>query len=189
MSSNKNRAYEYKTIVVKRSLVALYTNSFQDFRWKLVEQQPSKHVSQASVNPYHVDVTPAETGMQTTCEKTQVALMMILRFCRKRKFDNKKEIEILEIQCENALTGIERLEKKSSVPVLDSSLNVGVAGLPVEHLASSRTNKTETKQLYVLVQKYLSVAHAACKQAYALLRKQKEKTYLEQCEPELALAM
>ena len=189
MNSNKDITYEYKTVVVKCSLVALYTNSFQDFGWKLVKKQPSKHVSQVSVNPYYVDTTPAEIGMQTTCEKAQAVEMMILRFCRERKFDNNKEIEILEIQCENALSGIERLEKKSNVHTLDFPLSADVAALPVEHLACQNTNKKETKQLDSLVQKYLSIARGASKQAHVLLKTPKEKTYLTQCESLLALAV
>ena len=186
--SNKSITYEYKTIVVKCNLVALYTNSFQDFGWKLVKQQPSKHVSQISVNPYHVDITPAETVMQPTCEKTQAAPMIILRFCRERKFDNKKEIEILEIQCENALSSIERLEKKTSVRE-DFPLSAGAVGLPVEHLACRKTSKKETKQLDSLVQTYLSTAYGACKQARVLLNKPKDSTFIVHSDPVLALAV
>lgn len=138
MSNQENFvAYEYKNISVKRDSVALYEDCLKNFGWTLIEQKNHGFVpAQVDVNPHQVETDVTAYSTVAAPETVDEADVLTLKFKRNRRLLNKREIDKLERQCEDALRAIEKLEKKNSARVMGVSLGTGIIGTAFLGLAT-----------------------------------------------------
>ena len=190
-------AYEYKNIAVKRDSVALYTDCLKNFGWDLIEERTHGYVPQVNT-PVNITGSVPSYTVQTPPAKVEDVDMVTLKFKRDRKLSNKREIDKLERQCEEALAAIAKLEKKNSAQTMGLSLGtgivgtaflvlaaynfgaggvapgvmftiVGVVGWAVGFLANRKVGKKKSAQSEPVIQQQLDVVYSVCEQAHALL--------------------
>lgn len=190
-------AYEYKNIAVKRNSVALHTDCLKNFGWDLIEEHTHGYAPQVNTPVNNTGNVPSYT-VQTPPEKVEEVDMVTLKFKRDRKLINKREIDKLERQCEEALAVIAKLEKKNSAQTMGISLGTGIVGTAflvlaaynfgvggivsgviftvigavgwaVGFFANRKVGKKKSAQSEPVIQQQLDVVYSICEQAHALL--------------------
>jgi len=189
MTNNKDFvAYEYKNITVKRDSVTIYTDCLSNFGWELVDEHKHSYApAQADTN--HIPAIP---------ETVEGLDLMVLKFKRDRRIENKLEINRLERKCEDALAAIDSLEKKNSAYTLGVSIGTGLigtaflgfavysfmssnivvgvllailgtAGWGIGFFANLKLGRRKSAQTEPMIQAQLDVVYATCEQAHALI--------------------
>jgi len=193
--SNGFVAYEYKNINVKRDSVPLYEDCYRNFGWSLVEQYE-----------YGVHATPNTTYTNTAnvphvsvqTNKPADVDIVTLKFKRDSRLNNKPKLDILQSQCEDALTAIDQLQKKGSAKTMGTALGlgivgtgflalavynfvsantilgvvftiIGVAGWGIGFLANHRIGRKNKAQLAPMIQEQFEIIHGTCEQAHGML--------------------
>lgn len=193
MNNEKFVAYEYKNISVKREAVPIYMDCLQNFGWILIEERGHGYGA-----PYRITAELSGMIAQASPENADIADLVTLKFKRNRKITNRLEIDKLEGQCEEALTAIDKLEKKNNAQSMGISLGagmigtvflglaaynfiaanlvvgivcavVGMAGWGAGFFANQRISKKKAKQSESMIQQYLETAYSTCEQAHELL--------------------
>jgi len=198
-SNSENKgfvAYEYKNINVTRDSVPLYEDCYRNFGWSLVEQYeygvhqaPNTTYTGNTANVPHVSV---QTGKPADVD------IVTLKFKRDSRLCNKQKLDILQGQCEDAITAIDHLQKKGSAQTMGTALGlgivgtgflalavynfisastplgvaftiIGVAGWGIGFLANSRIGRRKKAQLEPMLQEQFEIIHGTCEQAHAML--------------------
>jgi len=128
--SKKYVGYEYKTVVVRREMEGLWTDSYKNMGWELEKSCPAvvKHVW----GPIRLLVAPLAIFPKSHFSKMvkdhDSETNMELTFKRDRNMDQKTELNRLQMQFENAADVIDKLEesKKTGASVL--GYTVGLLG-------------------------------------------------------------
>lgn len=102
MNENKFVGYEYKSINVKRSMVSLYTDGYENFGWKL-------------------ESTENERGNLTMDTVT-------MKFKRDRKICNKAELTRLQRKFDACVSEILSLEASKNIKASVIAYTIGIIG-------------------------------------------------------------
>ena len=193
-NNNSFVAYEYKNITVKRDSVAIYTDCLSNFGWTLIDElEYGYHQAPTNVTHIYTPVVPPVSPGRTDDLET-----VALKFNRNRNISHKLEINRLERKCEDALSSINGIERKSNAYTMGISLGTGIvgtailafavynfvssniaigvflavlgfAGWGIGFFANRKASKKQSVQTDPMIQEQLEIAYGACEQAHALL--------------------
>ena len=117
MNENTNFvAYEYKDIALKRSMAAMYIDCMKNFGWELIER-----------NEYGI-LNSNPLAVQIYHERPEAPDAVILKFRRDKKMDNRRKINELEGQYEDAFKKLGKLDTKNDAKTMGISLGSGIVG-------------------------------------------------------------
>ena len=198
--SNKESfvGYEYKTVNATRDSAGMYIDCMENFGWSLVEND-GYNVQDllSSLNPVNFGRNIASVA-QTFGETADAAPAMTLKFKRDRRIENKQQLEKLEREYEDALSAIQKAERKNIAQTMGISLGTGIIGtafigLAVYNFVFSNTvlgvvfaaigavgwaigffsnmkiGKKKSTQTEPYVQEQLNIVYSTCEKAHALL--------------------
>ncbi|MFZ7102077.1 MAG: phage holin family protein [Peptococcaceae bacterium] len=112
-------SYEYMSISVRKEHEPLYSDCYENFGWQPIANWEPAIIQPISQVPQVSQVSPLSPG---NC-------LIILKFKRNRNIKGKSQLNLLQKQCESALTIINSLEKsKESYPTA-IALTFGLTGL------------------------------------------------------------
>jgi len=198
--SNKESfvGYEYKTVNATRDSAGMYIDCMENFGWSLVENDGyNVQDSLSSLNPVNFGRNIASAA-QTFGETADAAPAMTLKFKRDRRIENKQQLEKLEREYEDALSAIQKAERKNIAQTMGISLGTGIIGtafigLAVYNFVFSNTvlgvvfaaigavgwaigffsnmkiGKKKSTQTEPYVQEQLNIVYSTCEKAHALL--------------------
>jgi len=197
-NNNSFVAYEYKNVTVKRDTATIYTDCLENFGWELLENDGYEMGGLLSnLNPVNLGANIANAA-HSFGETGSISEPVTLRFRRDRRIENKTEIDKLERRCEDALSAISGMERKSNAKAMGISLGagivgtailafavnsfrssnivagvlftvVGVAGWGIGYLANRKIARKKSAQSEPMIRAQLDAAYSACEQAHALL--------------------
>ena len=124
MNINKNEfiAWEYVDVNVKRNNATLYTDSYENFGWILIEQCEINYAPNVSVSNVQLsDYTPTST----TRNENEIVK---LKFKRDSKLPNRIELDQLQQKCEEALSSVQKLEDKKAAHFMGPIIGFGIVG-------------------------------------------------------------
>lgn len=200
MNNNENFvAYEYKDITVRRDSAALYKDCLENFGWIPVEKHHAGYGSNVlHFSPANIAQHATAFANMTSGDSVDAVDMVTLKFKRDRRLNNKRELEKLERQWEEALAAIHKLEKRNQAQTMGISLGTGIIGTGflalavynfimanvvlgvvfaiigmigwgIGFFANRNLAKRKAAQSEAAVQAQLDLAYSACEQAHALL--------------------
>ena len=191
-------SYEYKSINTTRDSAAMYIDSMSNFGWTPVEDDRSGFESLISnLNPLNLGHNIANAA-QTFGETADGSAAVTLKFRRDRNTPNKQKLNKLEKEYEDALSAINRIERKNAAQTMGISMGTGIigavfVGLSVYSFISSNvvlgilfaavgavgwaigffSNKKvgdkKSTQTEPKIQEQLNVVYNTCEKAHALL--------------------
>ena len=199
MSNKENFvAYEYKTINATRDSAGMHIDCMENFGWSLVEDDGyDVQTLLANLNPVNLGRNIAGVA-QTFGETADIAPAMTLKFKRDRRIENKQQLDKLEREYEEALSAINRVERKNSAQTMGVSLGTGIigavfVGLSVYNFVSSnialgvvfavigaigwaigffsnkKVGNKKSVQAEPYIQEQLNIVYNICEKAHALL--------------------
>ena len=199
MSNKENFVvYEYKNITVKRNSAGMYIDCMENFGWSPAENDGyDVHALLTNLNPVNLgkNISNAAQSFGETADPSET---MTLKFKRDRRIENKQQLEKLERECEDALSAINKSERKNAAQTMGISLGTGIIGtlfigLAVYNFIFSNTvlgvlfaavgavgwaigffsnmkiGKKKSAQTEPYVQDQLNIVYSACEKAHALL--------------------
>ena len=198
MSNKENFvAYEYKNATVKRNSAGMYIDCMGNFGWTLVETEYDFQPQFTNLNPVNLGKNIA-TAAQSYGETADPSETLTLKFKRDRRIENKQQLDKLEREYEEALSAINKVERKNSAHTMGISLGTGIIGtvfigLAVYNFVFSNTvlgvvfaaigavgwaigffsnmkiGKKKSAQTEPYVQEQLNIVYSTCEKAHALL--------------------
>ena len=199
MSNKENFvAYEYKNVTVKRNSAGMYIDCMENFGWSLVENDGyDVGALLTNLNPVNLGKNIANAA-QSFGETADPSETMTLKFKRDRRIENKQQLEKLEREYEDALSAIQKAERKNAAQTMGISLGTGIIGtvfigLAVYNFVFSNTvlgvvfaaigavgwaigffsnmkiGKKKSSQTEPYVQEQLNIVYSSCEKAHALL--------------------
>jgi hypothetical protein len=191
-------AYEYKNVTVKRDSAAMYIDCMSNFGWTPIEDEGLDIQSVLSnLNPVHLGMNIANTA-QAFAETPDGSETVTLKFKRDRRIENKRELDNLERKCVEALSAVNRIERKNNAQTMGVSLGTGIVGTAFIGLAvynfvfshvalgvlfaavgavgwaigffsNRRIGTKKAVETEPHIQEQFDIAYNACEQAHALL--------------------
>ena len=121
-------SYEYKSINTTRRSAEMYIDSMNNFGWTLVEDDRSgfDHLIN-NLNPVNLGHNIANAA-QTFGETADGSAAITLKFKRDRNIENKQKLNKLEKEYEDALSAINRIERKNAAQTMGISMGTGIIG-------------------------------------------------------------
>ena len=199
MSNKENFvAYEYKNVTVKRNSAGLYIDCMENLGWALAENDGyDVQTILANLNPVNLGKNIASAA-QSYGETGDPSETMTLKFKRDRRIENKQQLETLEREYEQAMSAINKVERKNVAQTMGISLGTGIIGtifigLSVYNFVFSNTvlgvlfavigaigwaigffsnmkiGKKKSTQTEPYVQEQLNIVYSTCEKANALL--------------------
>ena len=199
MSNNENfLAYEYKNVTVKRNSAGMYIDCMENFGWKLVENDGyDAGTLLTNLHPVNLGRNIASAA-QSFGETADPSETMTLKFKRDRRIENKQQLEKLEREYEEALSAINKVERKKAAQKMGISLGTGIIGTVFIGLAvytfvfanivpgvlfaavgaigwaigffsNIKIGKKKSTQAAPYVEEQLNIVYSACEKAHALL--------------------
>ena len=202
MNSKENFiAYEYKSITVKQDSAALYADCLANFGWTQIDERGNGYGMASglmNIGPNILGMTGTAVPMQTPPDKIDGLDMVTLKFKRNSRLTNKREIDKLERECEEALAAIKKLERNNDAHTMGASLGtgiagtaflalavyffssasivlgvlftiIGIAGWGIGFLAHRKVGTKKTAQAEPMIQQHFDVVYNTCEQAHAML--------------------
>ena len=199
MNNKKNFVvYEYKNVNVKRDSAGMHIDCMENFGWSLIEDDGYDFQALLSnLNPVNLGRNIADAA-QCFGETADASPTITLKFKRDRRIENKQQLDKLEKEYEEALSAINKIERKNSAQTMGVSLGtgiigavfvglsvysfissnivlgtlfavVGAAGWAIGFFSNQKVGKKKSVQSGPQVQEQLGIAYNACEQAHALL--------------------
>ena len=192
-------AYEYKNVNVISDSAGMYIDCMENFGWELVEND-GYDINEdffSIQSPVNLNRSIANAA-QTYGETADAVPTLMLKFKRDRRIDNRKQLEKLEREYEEAMSAIKKIEHRNSAQTMGISLGTGIigavfVGLSVYNFISSniilgilfaamgavgwaigffsnrKVSNKKSAQSEPYVQEQLSIVYNACEKAHALL--------------------
>ena len=199
MSNRENFvAYEYKNVNVKRNSMEQYIDCMENFGWTLVDGEGySAQALRSSLNPVNLGINIANVA-QNHGEHVEDSVPVMLQFKRDRRIENKQQLDKLEIEYVEALSAIDRIERKNSAHTMGVSLGTGIVGAvfvglsvynfvaanivlgvvfavigaigwTIGFFSNRKVGSKKSTQAEPHVQAQLDIVYSACEKAHALL--------------------
>jgi len=199
MSNKENFvAYEYKNVTVKRNSAGMYIDCMENFGWSLVENDGyDVGALLTNLNPVNLGKNIANAA-QSFGETADPSETMMLKFKRDRRIENKQQLEKLEREYEEALSAINKAERKNVAQTMGISLGtgiigtvfiglavynfifsntvlgvlfaaVGAVGWTIGFFSNMKVGKKKSAQTEPYVQEQLNIVYSTCEKAHALL--------------------
>ena len=199
MSNNENfLAYEYKNVTVKRNSAGMYIDCMESFGWKLVENDGyDAGTLLTNLHPVNLGRNLASAA-QSFGETADPSETMTLKFKRDRRIENKQQLEKLEREYEDALSAIQKAERKKAAQKMGISLGTGIIGTlfiglavynfvfanivsgvlfaavgaigwAIGFFSNIKIGKKKSTQAAPYVDEQLNIVYNACEKAHALL--------------------
>ena len=200
MSNEENFvAYEYKNVNVKRNSMEQYIDCMENFGWTLVDGDGyNAQALLSNLNPVNLGMNIANFAQTIGDTSADDSVPVTLQFKRDRRIENKQQLDKLEKEYVEALSAIDRIERKNSAQTMGVSLGTGIVGavfvgLSVYNFVASnivlgvvfavigaigwtigffsnrKVGSKKSTQAEPHVQEQLDIVYSACEKAHALL--------------------